>query len=66
MTVIDVSEKKQRQLVAEWKEQQEDSKRREKEWEREAICVPHIFPGLIIAAILWPTMLKNISTAMQV
>ena len=37
MTVIDVSEKKQRQLVAEWKEQQEDSKRREREWEREAI-----------------------------
>ena len=37
MTVIDVSEKKQRQLVAEWKAQQEDSKRREKEWEREAI-----------------------------
>ena len=36
MTVIDVSEKKQRQLVAEWKEQQEDSKRREREWEREA------------------------------
>ena len=37
MTVIDVSEKKQRQLVAEWKAQQEDSKRREGEWERDAM-----------------------------
>ena len=36
MTVIDVSEKKQRQLVAEWKAQQEDSMRREREREREA------------------------------
>ena len=33
MTVIDVSEKKQRQLVAEWKTQQEDSKRRERQRE---------------------------------